>query len=306
MPGHITRARSAAAAAGALTILSLTASAASAASGPGLAKAAPGLANPLSGGTPLYTNANCPRTPGEGPLQDASRRASTTPPVPPACTAGYQASGRDFRYAQALITVPEHAGDIAVDPLVYVALDASVAGTSDYALAGIEPDLSSPSGWDTFVQVEEPTLATPLTVSQPVPDALEGDGIFFSVYLNAAGNSLHFVTTLPDGTTTKDTVAVSGPVYTAAQALADWSATTTPQPAVPAANTRVSQFYQGHFTTLSGAQGTFDGPWNLNPVELTSNGFAPPLGTLIAAPSYLWNDATTPQGTDAFGVWLYG
>jgi hypothetical protein len=189
---------------------------------------------------------------------------------------------------------------------VYVALDASVAGTSDYALAGIEPDLSSPSGWDTFVQVEEPTLATPLTVSQPVPDALEGDGIFFSVYLNAAGNSLHFVTTLPDGTTTKDTVAVSGPVYTAAQALADWSATTTPQPAVPAANTRVSQFYQGHFTTLSGAQGTFDGPWNLNPVELTSNGFAPPLGTLIAAPSYLWNDATTPQGTDAFGVWLYG
>jgi hypothetical protein len=209
---------------------------------------------------------------------------------------------------QALITVPEHTGDIAVDPLVYVGLDASVVSTSDYALAGIEPDLSSPSGWDTFVQVEEPTPTPPLTIFAPVPDALEGDGIFFSVYLNAAGNSVHFVTTLPDGTTTKNTVAVDGPVYTVAEAFADWSGTTTsPEPTTPAVTTRVSQFLQGRFTTASGQRGTFEGPWTLNPVEITSNGLAVPLGTLLGAPSYLWNDGTSlpGRGTDAFGVWLY-
>jgi hypothetical protein len=312
MHALVTRTLSAAAAAGALTILSLTAArAAGAASRPGPASAGPGLANPPSGGIPLYTSANCtlpivPIGPPSEPLQNAASQSSATPPAPPPCTAGYQASGRDFRFAQALITVPEHAGNTAIDPAVYVALDASTPVSSDYARAGIEPDLASPSGWDTFFEVQEPTLANPILITNPVSDALEGDGIFFSVYLNAAGNSLHFVTTLPNGTTARSTVALNGPVYTAAQALADWSATTTPQPAVPAANTRVSQFYQGRFTTLGGAQGTFDGPWNLNPVELTSNGFAVPLGTLIAAPSYLWNDATTPQGTDAFGVWLYG
>jgi hypothetical protein len=188
---------------------------------------------------------------------------------------------------------------------VYVALDASTPNSSDYARAGIEPDPVSPGGWSTFLEVQEPTRPSPILITGPVSDALEGDGIFFSIYLDPAGNSLRFVMTLPNGTTTENTVAVNGPVYTAAQALADWSATTTPQPAAAAANSRVSQFYQGRFTTLSGAQGTFGGPWNLNPVELTSNGFASPRGT-IATPGYLWNDATTTQGTDAFGVWLHG
>jgi len=308
MRAHVIRTLSATAAAGALTILSLTAAgAAHAASMPSAASTGPVLANPPSGGIPLYTSAKCtpPVVPVGGPLQNAVSQSSVTPPAPPPCTAGYQASGGDFRFVQALITVPEHAGDTAVDPAVYVALDASTPDSSDYARAGIEPDPASPGGWDTFVEVQDPTLPSPILIADPVSDALEGDGIFFSIYLDAAGNSLRFVMTLPNGTTTDNTVPVNGPVYTAAQALADWSATTTPQPAAPAANARVSQFYQGRFTTLSGAQGTFGGPWNLNPVELTSNGFASPLGT-IATPGYLWNDATTAQGTDAFGVWLHG
>ena len=308
MRAHVIRTLSATAAAGALTILSLTAAgAANAASMPSAANAGRVLASPPSGGIPLYTSANCtpPVVPVGGPLQNAVSQSSVTPPAPPPCTAGYQASGGDFRFVQALITVPEHAGDTAVDPAVYVALDASTPNSSDYARAGIEPDPANPGGWDTFLEVQEPTLPNAILITDPVSDALEGDGIFFSIYLNAAGNSVRFATTLPNGATSSETVAVNGPVYTAAQALADWSATTTPQPATPAANSRVSQFYQGRFTTLSGAQGTFGGPWNLNPVELTSNGFASPLET-IATPGYLWNDATTAQGTDAFGVWLHG
>jgi hypothetical protein len=87
---------------------------------------------------------------------------------------------RDFRFAQALITVPNHAGDTAVDPMVYVGLDASVPGSIDYARAGIEPG-TSPSGWDTFLEVQEPTLATPVLITQTISAPLEGDGIFFSI-----------------------------------------------------------------------------------------------------------------------------
>jgi hypothetical protein len=58
------------------------------------------------------------------------------------------------------------------------------------------------------------------------------------------------------------TLTVSGPVYTSAQALADWTAAAQPAPAVPAA-------------------------------------------TLIAQPSYLWNDGRGTGSGDAFGVWRY-
>jgi hypothetical protein len=222
-----------------------------------------------------------------------------------ACAAGYQASGRNFRFAQALITIPNRASTTA-DPEIYIALDNSTPTNNDYARIGIE---QVTGGWQAFLQVMEPTLATPITVTHVLSAALEGDGIFFSEYLNAAGNSVQFVTTLPDGTTFHTTVPVNGPVYGAAQALADWAVgpSVPARPAAPVANTRVSQFFQGRFTTLNGSRGTFEGPWTLNPVEATSNGFASPSGTLIGAPAFLWNDGNSlpGKGTDAFGLWLY-
>jgi Peptidase A4 family len=302
MRRHVAQTFSAAAAAGALIILSLgAAGAASAAATPGAAKAGLGITNTASGGAPITTTANCLRG---GPLL---RPASNAPAAPLCGLSGYQASGRNFRYARALITVPNHVGDDTVDPEMYVGLDASTPNGNDFARAGIET-FDADSGWATFVEVQEPTLPDPYFVAEPVSPALEGDGILFSVYLNAAGNSVHFVTTLPDGTTTSNTVPVNGPVYTSAQALADWSDTdASPPVTTPAANTRVAQFLQGRFTTASGQRGTFEGPWTLNPVEVTSNGLAAPLGTLVSAPSYLWNDGNSlpGQGTDAFGVWLY-
>jgi hypothetical protein len=300
MRRHVAQTFSAAAAAGALTILSL--SAAAAASTPGAAKGGSGIANPPSGGAPIITTAACDVS---GPLL---RPASNGPAAPAPCArSGYQAGGRNFRYAQALITVPNHTGNDTVDPEMYIGLDASTPNSPDFARAGIET-FDDDSGWAAFVEVQEPTLPDPYFVAEPLSSALQGDGIFVSIYLNAAGNSVHFVTTLPDGTTTKNTVAVNGPIYTSAQALADWSDTdASPVVAAPAASTRVAQFLQGRFTTLNGQRGTFEGPWTLNPVEVTSNGLAAPQGTLISAPSYLWNDGTSlpGQGTDAFGAWLY-
>jgi hypothetical protein len=308
MRGRIIRTLSAAATAG-VTTLAFTAGAADAASAAPGGRAAQLIARP-SGGRAIYSTANCFGF--GGPLL---RQTSDSPGIPPCALSGYQASGRDFRFVEALITVPRHAGNTSADPMVYVALDGSTSGSTDYARAGIEPGAASPGaaspsdgspgGWDAFVEVQEPALA-PVFVTRTIPRKFGGHAIFFSIYLNAAGDSLHFVTALPNGTTFSNTVAVNGPVYTAAQALADWSDTdASPIPVTPAANTRLTQFRQGQFTTVGGAQGTFAGPWTLNPVEVTSNGAASPQE--ISAPSYLWTSANSLNGRpgDAFGVWLY-
>lgn len=299
MRGRIIRTLSAAATAG-VTALAFTAGAASAATATPAARATPPTGLP-SGGRAIYSTANCFGF--GGPLL---RETSDAPAGPPPCAlSGYQASGRDFRFAQALITVPKHAGDTSADPMVYVALDGSTPSSADYARAGIAPDGGSASGWDTFLEVQEPARA-PVFFARAVPKRLGGHAIFFSIYLTAGGNSLHFVTILPKGTTFEHIVAVNGPVYTAAQALADWSDTdASPIPVTPAANTRLAQFRQGRFTTLGGVQGTFEGLWTLNPVEVTSNGSASP--QMISAPSYLWTGENTLDGLpgDNFGVWLY-
>ncbi len=102
--------------------------------------------------------------------------------------------------------------------------------------------------------------------------------------------------TLPNGTTFNNTNAITGPIYTKAQAVADW--TTAHRERWPRrrsrrcrlAKIRDSQFFQGRFTTSCGIQGTFNGPWTLDALEATSNGTLPPTGTLIGQPSFLWND----------------
>src|ERR1017187_9400556 len=302
MRGCATRAlfATAAAATAGVTALACTAGAADAATAAVAARTSQ-LTGLPSGGRAIYSTANCFGF--GGPLL---RETGGTPATPPPCAlSGYQARSRDFRFVQALITVRKHAGDGAADPMVYIALDASTAGSTDYARAGIEPDGRSPSGWDTFIEVQQPARA-PVFITRTVPKRLGGHAIFFSIYLTAGGKSLRFVTILPKGTTFKHIVAVNGPVYTAAQAVADWSDTdASPIPVTPLASTRLAQFRRGRFTTLSGAQGTFEGPWTLNPVEVTSNGSASRQS--ISAPSYLWTGENTLDGLpgDAFGVWLY-
>jgi hypothetical protein len=217
---------------------------------------------------------------------------------------GYVASGRDFRFASAIIKVPTFGSGTVSGPAAYVALDAS-ATNPDYAQVGIQPD--GAGGWEMFYDVEEPCDSAD-TGSVALPASTAGDGVFVSAYLSPSGNSVHLVATPPSGTAINFTTSVCSPVYTDAQALADWTlagGTAQPAPAVPAENTRDTQFFQGRFTTLSGAQGTFKGPWTLNAVDATTNGSLEPLGTLIGQPSFLWNDGSSFNGlgNDAFGVW---
>jgi hypothetical protein len=267
-----------------------------------------------SGGPQYTTDANCTVTSVTGTYTTSD------------CgKAGYVASGRDFRYAQAVITVPDHTGSVTTDPALYVALDASAAN-NDFARVGVEPcttgiggtcPVGDTSGWEAFVDIDEPGTSG-YSAFASLSAATEGDGVFVSVYFNQAGNSVHVVVTPPSGTVINDTYSVNGPVYTDAQALADWTtATTKPAPAPPSSDkVRDTQFLQGRFTTLNGQQGTFYGPWALNAVEATSNGQCPPnsdcigttgTGTLIAQPSYLWTDNSSLNGMfgDAFGIWRY-
>jgi hypothetical protein len=311
MRRRITKAFFATAAAGAtITTLGLAASPAGAASN-----------SFTPTGTIVGTNANCSVTTITLPSDNCGR-------------AGYQASGRTFRFAQALITVPNHLGSIVspADPTLYVALDNSGTNTWQYTRVGVAPcpagvagifivpgvSVTCPtlvagntSNWVAFVATAD-AGGPPVVTTHALSNAFMGDGVLVNVYLVPTGNSVQTTITLPNGTTFNNTFAITGPVYTKAQATADWTTAiengaAAPEPAVPAEKIRDSQFFQGRFTTMSGSQGTFNGPWTLNAWEATSNGSLPPSGTLIGQPSFLWNDGSGfhGMGDDAFGTWRF-
>jgi hypothetical protein len=66
---------------------------------------------------------------------------------------------------------------------------------------------------------------------------------------------------------------------------------------------RITQFQMGGWTTTSGQRGTFAGPWVLASPASTSNGTAPPSGTINVEPAFLWDDGLGGDFGDAFGVW---
>src|ERR1700681_3596023 len=127
MRGHATRTLLAAAAAGVTSLAFTAAGAADAVSAAAVARASHRIGRP-SGGAPIDTTANCFGF-GGPLLREASDEPAT---LPPCALSGYQGTGRDFRCARARITVPSRAVDITAAPMVYVALDASTPGRSDY------------------------------------------------------------------------------------------------------------------------------------------------------------------------------
>ena len=273
--------------------------------------------NGPSGGAAIVTDTHC---------------TSTSPTVPSndCAMAGYQASNRLFRYAQASIVVPAHTGVVGTDAALYVALSNNSNTAYDNAQVGITPcpatggtgicPATDASGWAAFAQVREVDAST-VNHTYALPATDEGLGVFVSVYLSPTGNSIHTVITTPTTTTTSggvtttttgstyyDTIPVSGPVYTDAQALADWnpgtaSTQTVPVPPTTANTSAYDQFFDGRFTTWSGTKGTFNGKWTVNPVEATLLGAAPTALSVITGPSYLWTNDKYPG--DAFGVWIY-
>lgn len=299
MPRRITKAFFATAAAGA-TITAM-----------GFAAAGP--AGAAAAGKHTHFNPSAPQTATNANCTDPATDASTGTWTSTDCgKVGYVATGRTFRFASAIIKVPTFASANSTPAVTgeaaYVALDAS-ATNPDYAQVGIMPDPDADGTWQMFYNVSEPCTGV-TTGSVALAPNTAGDGVFVSVYQSADGSSVHLVATPPQGTPINTTVAVCNPIYTDAQAFADWTLAAEnvlPSPAIPVENFRDTQFFQGRFTTTSGAQGTFKGPWTLTAVDATTNGGLPPSGTLIGQSSYLWNDGASfgGMGNDAFGVWRY-
>src|ERR1700722_3555721 len=239
--------------------------------------------------------------------------------------AGYQASGRDFRYISSTLTVPDTDFLTGLYPQEYIqlsngSLTQPTGGGNAYTRAGIESCIvartfgatCTTGTWVAYVEAFNNSLNGPFfSHFYNLAGVNQGDGVNFSIYYNQGGNELSYVITPPttSGTPQFYKTQAFGPIYDHAAALDDFTDSTGTPIALPPfiRSFRINQFLQGALTTYSGARGSFVGPWTTSPVIATSNGLLPPSGTTRVSPSTLWSDGLLANGAvrsnDAFGVW---
>jgi hypothetical protein len=247
------------------------------------------------------------------------------PAIGSTSSAGYEASGRNFRYIASTITVPDTSFLTGLFPSEYIqlsngSLTQPTGGGDTYTRAGIEScvvarsfgDTCITGTWVAFVEAFNNSLSGPFfSHFFNLAGVNQGDGVNFSIYFDQAGNELHYVITPPStsGTPQFYKTRAFGPLYDHAAALDDFTDSTGTPIALPpfVRSFRINQFLQGALTTYSGARGSFVGPWTTSPVIATSNGLLPPSGTTRVSPSALWSDGLLANGAvrsnDAFGVW---
>ena len=251
--------------------------------------------------------------------------------------AGYQTSGRDFRYIESTLTVPDDSlspfdGDFY--PVEYLQLSngtqlstAPILGSGDqYIRAGIVPcavanhihgSTVCPNGdWSAFVTTFANTLPPPSSPVQffNLAGVVAGDGVQFSIYYDQAGGDLHFVINPPNASGSEPSFTflqtAPGAVFDHAAALDDWtnSAGGTPVALPIVAPFQIGSFLGGALTTYNGTKGSFKGAWTTSEVEATSNGLVYPSGTVRAYPTALYGDGIKANGavraSDAFDEYL--
>jgi hypothetical protein len=240
-------------------------------------------------------------------------------------SAGYEASGRDFRYITSTIRVPDTDFLTGLYPQEYIqlsngSLTQPTGGGNSYTRAGIEScivartfgDTCTTGTWVAFVEAFNNSLNGPFFSHYfNLAGVNQGDGVNFSIYYNELGNELSYVITPPStsGTPQFYKTQAYGAIFDHAAALDDFTDSTGTPIALPpfVRSFRLNQFLQGALTTYSGARGSFVGPWTTSPVIATSNGLLPPSGTTRVSPSPLWSDGLVAnnavRSNDAFGVW---
>jgi hypothetical protein len=242
-------------------------------------------------------------------------------------SAGYEASGRYFRYISSTITVPDTSFLTGLYPSEYIQLsNGSLNGSgggitgNQFVRAGIESctvartfGATCTSGtWVAFVEAYNNSLGGAyFSHYAELAGVNQGDGVNFSIFYYQGGNELSFVITPPStsGPAMYYKTAAHGPIFDHAAALDDFTDSTGTPIALPPfiRSFRLNQFLQGALTTYSGARGSFTGPWTTSKVIATSNGLLPPSGTTRVSPSALWTDGLPANGAvranDAFGVW---
>lgn len=266
-------------------------------------------------------------------------KAHLGPSLPVVATdsfAGYEDSGRDFRFIHAVISVPNQPspppvappaghplGDVPDDfqyPQAYIQLSNGSLGSGDtYARTGVEtcavaenldPGFICPGGVQWVAFIETFINSTVPEFSHFVPlNANSGDGIGFSIYYPPQGTAVYFTLYAPAGSVLQFQAPMPGAILDHAAGLVDYTNSTgTPIP-LPSSTQqfRITQFQQGAVTTNAGNKGSWTGPWVTSQIEATSNGLPFPRGTVEASPSYLWTDGAVANGaarnSDAFGVW---
>jgi hypothetical protein len=235
--------------------------------------------------------------------------------------AGYEASGRYFRYISATLTVPDTSFLTGLYPQEYIQLsNGSLAGGDQYVRAGIESCIVAESygytctlgSWVSYVEAFNNSLGGPyFRHFAELSGVNQGDGINFSIYYDQGGNELHFVITPPStsGPVESYKTQAYGPIFDHAAALDDFTNSTGVPIALPpfVHPFPINQFLQGALTTYSGSRGSFIGKWTTSAVIATSNGLLPPSGTTRVSPTPLWSDGLAANNEvrlwDAFGVW---
>ena len=245
----------------------------------------------------------------------------TYPLIGTTSQAGYEASGRYFRYISSTLTVPDTSFLTGLYPQEYIQLsNGSLASGDQYVRAGIESCIVARSygatcttgSWVSFVEAFNNSLNGPYFAHySQLSGVSQGDGVNFSIYFDQGGNELHFVVTPPStsGPVQYYKTRAYGPIFDHAAALDDFTNSTGTPIALPpfVRSFRINQFLQGALTTYSGSRGSFIGPWTTSRVIATSNGLLPPSGTTRVSPGALWSDGLVANNQvrlwDAFGVW---
>jgi hypothetical protein len=254
-----------------------------------------------------------------------ARPATIGTPIGSTNSAGYEVSGRDYRYISSTITVPDTSFLTGLYPQEYIQLSNGsltqvTGGGNAYTRAGIESCVvarsfgaTCPTGtWVAYVENFNNSLNFPsFRHFFNLAGVNQGDGVNFSIYYNEVGNELSYVITPPStsGTPQFYKTGAHGSIFDHAAALDDFTDSTGTPIALPPfiRSFRINQFLQGAITTENGARGSFTGPWTTSEVVATSNGLLPPSGTTRVSPSALWTDGLPANGAvranDAFGVW---
>ena len=239
------------------------------------------------------------------PPEPAASPPRAMPAMTHACSArwqrgctltGYRASGADFRYAQAVITIPDGAGGPAL-PRFYVALKGGLAE----ARAGVSWNARA-GAWQVYAGLWR--QGHPLAgQAYPVPAEPGPRRVFVSVYYDRPRDTMKAVLRLPGGIVHAPEFAARHPRYPQALAVANWQGVSW---GAAADGRLAARFARGRFTTASGQRGTFAGPWRLTRYVVAGNRVARHTW-MMSSPGRLGADPVAgragPGG--AFGIWVY-
>jgi len=233
-----------------------------------------------AGGTALLTAGLTATT---AAAQTGGTHAASNPTITTSTRAGYQASGRWFRFVGTTVTVPAKG---AYDHYARVMLRGdNVAGVT----LGIRPGGGAGSvAYGVGVSPFDPS-GHALAIAPNV-----GDTVRIDLYYDKVGGGVTATATdlttkvIKNATISEGKTAIFGKVEVGTALKNPTSS--------PTADSRLWQFTNTAVTTTTGVHGTMTGPWTCSTIIDTINGT--PSGQVVMSPSFLFNNNAN------FGVWI--